>query len=191
MRRDRHLRYRLEDGEPCVDVAVESVEWLFDHRDPAPFRDRDLHPSLVEYLTECADDLLRVERLRVRFWLSKAPGELDDVGVAYFAHFEDALARLHRVNAKRLRLGVSALVIAVVVIVVLFALSAVLRRTVTGTVGTALVEGIVILGWVVLWRPADVLLYDWIPIRRQRRIVSKLLAADVKLQIGQPPLSGR
>jgi hypothetical protein len=180
-------RYRREEGEPCIDIAVESSERLFDNRDPAPFRERDLQPLLSEYLTDCADDLLGEPKLRVRFWLTRGPSNPEDIRLAYQSHFEEALLRLDRRSARRIRLGVTTLVIAVVGLVVLFALSQLLRGAVKGTVGTALSEGIVILGWVVLWRPADVLLYEWIPIRRERRVITKLLAADVKLHVGPPP----
>jgi hypothetical protein len=45
-------RYRLEGGQPILDIRVESMEPLFDNHDPAPFRNRDLDPALVEYLID-------------------------------------------------------------------------------------------------------------------------------------------
>ena len=53
------------------------MEQLFDNRDPAPFRDRDLDPDLVEYLLDGARDLARVKPLRVKIWLGAPPS--DDV----------------------------------------------------------------------------------------------------------------
>lgn len=49
------------------------MEQLFDNRDPAPFRDRDLDPGLVEYLLDGARDLASVTPLGVEIWLGTAP----------------------------------------------------------------------------------------------------------------------
>src|SRR5262245_53774597 len=45
-------RYRVEEGRPWADVYVERVAQIFDKRDPAPFRTRDLDPDLVDYLRD-------------------------------------------------------------------------------------------------------------------------------------------
>ena len=62
-------RYRIEEGAPIIDVRVRTVEQMFDNRDPAPFRDRDLDPALAEYLLDAGEDLLGAGRIRVVFWL--------------------------------------------------------------------------------------------------------------------------
>ena len=41
--------------------------------------------------------------------------------------------------------------------------------------------------WVVMWRPVEVLIYDWIPARHERQVASKLLEASIEVRIGTPP----
>ena len=36
-------------------------------------------------------------------------------------------------------------------------------------------EGLVIVGWVALWRPAEIFLYDWLPHARRRKLCRRLL----------------
>jgi len=43
-------RYRVEDGRSWIDIRVAQSRQLFDGRDPAPFRERDLDDDAVEYL---------------------------------------------------------------------------------------------------------------------------------------------
>jgi hypothetical protein len=43
-------------------------------------------------------------------------------------------------------------------------------------------EGFVITGWVAMWRPLEILLYDWWPMVDQRRQVSRLLDAPVSIR---------
>ena len=40
-------------------------------------------------------------------------------------------------------------------------------------------EGLVVAGWVAMWRPMEIFLYERRPIRRERRIYRRLAAAVV------------
>jgi hypothetical protein len=48
-------------------------------------------------------------------------------------------------------------------------------------------EGMLIIGWVAMWRPLEIFLYEWVPIRRRCRILAKL--AEMPL-IVQPKRAG-
>jgi hypothetical protein len=179
-------RYRIEAGGPCIDVKVESAERLFDLRDPAPFRGRDLDPGLVEYLTDAAEDLVGQQTYRVVFWLEKPcrPVEIEE---AFRAHFTYVLDRLHHRRRTQRRTGHVALLLAIFLVSALLALSQVVGSTFPGSIGAGLKEGLVILAWVVLWRPVEVLIYDGIPVRRERRVVSKLLDAPIEVRVVDGP----
>jgi hypothetical protein len=47
--------------------------------------------------------------------------------------------------------------------------------------GRVLQESLVIIGWVVLWRPAEMLLYDWVPMARRRKLYERLAAAQISV----------
>ena len=40
-------------------------------------------------------------------------------------------------------------------------------------------ELFIILGWVALWRPAELLLYEWFPIRKKTRLFERLAESDI------------
>jgi len=42
-------------------------------------------------------------------------------------------------------------------------------------------EGLIISGWVALWKPIDIHLYRWWPIRRLRRLQDRLAACPVEV----------
>jgi hypothetical protein len=48
-------------------------------------------------------------------------------------------------------------------------------------------EGLTIGGWVALWRPMEIYLYDWWPIRRRVRLLDRLSRMEVQLRL--PPAS--
>jgi hypothetical protein len=41
-------------------------------------------------------------------------------------------------------------------------------------------DGLSVFGWVANWRPAELLLYDWWPIRRMRNLYRRLAKAEVR-----------
>ena len=51
-----------------------------------------------------------------------------------------------------------------------------------GTVSQILAEGLLILGWVAMWRPLQILLYEWWPIRHHSRVYAKLAAMPVEVR---------
>lgn len=48
-------------------------------------------------------------------------------------------------------------------------------------VGDVLRESLLIGGWVAMWRPMEVFLYDWWPIRADARLADKLSAMPVRI----------
>lgn len=43
-------------------------------------------------------------------------------------------------------------------------------------------EGLLILGWVAMWRPIEVLLYDWWPLTRRRAVLRRLAVIPVEVR---------
>ena len=41
-------------------------------------------------------------------------------------------------------------------------------------------EGLIIIGWVALWRPAELLTYSWVPLRRRLKLQRKLVTVQVR-----------
>ena len=84
-----------------------------------------------------------------------------------------------------MRTGLIGLTIAIAVVIVLIGLAEAVERRLTGTIGTALREALVISGWVLMWRPLDVLAYDRITWVRNRRILESI--RDAVLEVQAPP----
>jgi hypothetical protein len=175
-----HPRYRRERDAHCIDVRVASVEQLFDNRDPAPFRERDLDPDLVEYLMAAAEDLASHGPFRVIVWLP-SPRPVDDVTPAFRAHFEYELQRVERRRRRQRRTGQVAALLGVTGMIGLLSLAQLAGEF------PVVREGLVILSWIILWRPVETLLYEWLPSHRQRALLRRVLAAPLELRTGVGP----
>jgi hypothetical protein len=51
----------------------------------------------------------------------------------------------------------------------------------TGTVFEIIAEGMLIAGWVAMWRPIQIFLYDWWQVRRRCQVLHKLSEMPVVL----------
>ncbi len=180
-----HHRYRLEEGVRCIDVRLNTIDQLFDNRDPAPFRERDLDPDLVEYLVAAAEDLASGGAFKVVFWVAQpcSPGE---VQTGYRAHFEYELDRIDRRSRRQRRTGQVALLLGLVLLVILLSISELIAAS-ENRVTRAVREGLAILSWVVMWRPVEALIYDWLPIRRERKLMRRLHDAPTDVRTGKGP----
>jgi hypothetical protein len=53
-------------------------------------------------------------------------------------------------------------------------------------VRSVITEGLIIAGWVAMWRPMEIYLYEWWPLRRRGKIFDKLSRISVEVQQGPP-----
>ena len=52
----------------------------------------------------------------------------------------------------------------------------------SGAASEIIGEGMLIIGWVAMWRPLEIFLYEWVPMRRRCRILAKLSTMPVIVQ---------
>ena len=58
-------RYRQLGGKRLIEIRIKSAQQLFDARDPAPFRERDLDDDFVEYVVSAARESKRKTPLKL------------------------------------------------------------------------------------------------------------------------------
>ena len=168
-----------------IEVHVAELKQLFNSIDPSPFRNRDLDPDAEEFIVGWAKDLPRNAALALVVDLDRQAGLPDEAGVLRDAIHEFFLQRAgtYRRRLRELfRGGRKSLLIGLTVLTAAIALGdflATLMRT--SRIGEILRESLTIGGWVSMWRPLEVFLYDWWPIRQHALLCEKLAAMPVKL----------
>lgn len=180
-------RYRLDEGKACIEIKLKTAQQLFDGRDPAPFRERDLDEDAVDYLVGAAEEITPKVGLKLVVWISEGPAEqLENTTIveAVRSHFTYELDRLRRRIREHVRQGQLALLVGLLVLVLFLTLAELTLMMSSGHVRQILREGLVITGWVAMWRPLELLLYDWWPLVRKRRVFTRILASDIAIVHG-------
>ena len=82
-----------------------------------------------------------------------------------------------------LRVGRTSLVIGLIALASAIALGDFLASLLKGSrFGEIIRESLTIGGWVSMWRPLEIFLYDWWPVRREARLAEKLADMPVRIR---------
>jgi len=183
---------KVSAGDPIppkcavIEVHIGELKQLFDAIDPSPFRDRDLDPKAEEFIVGWAKDLPRDASLALVVDLDREAGLSDEAAVLrdaiheFFRHraetYRQRLRELFRVGRTSLMIGLVALAGAI-------AFGDFLAGLMKGNrLGQIARESLTIGGWVSMWRPLEVFLYDWWPIRNEARLSERLSAMPVRIR---------
>ena len=168
-----------------IEVHVAELNQLFNAIDPAPFRQRDLDPDAEEFIVGWAREvpadapLALVIHLDRPAGLPEEPAILRDAIREFFAERAQASRRRLR---QLFRQGRTSLVIGIAFLAVSLLLGDVVAWLLgERRVGELLRESFLIGGWVAMWRPMEVFLYDWWPIRAEARLADRLSGMPVRI----------
>ena len=168
-----------------LDIHVGELKQLFNAMDPAPFRDRDLDPKAEEFIVDWSREVRRNAPLALMVHLSRhmaTPEEVTSLRQAvreYFAqsasHARAELRQLFREGRWSLLIGLLFLAVAMVLGDLLTGLAG------RWDYGEILGHSLLIGGWVALWRPFEIFLYEWWPILGEARLYDRLSAMLVRV----------
>jgi hypothetical protein len=174
-----------EAGQPGVlNLYLADSRQLFNSMDPAPFHQRDLDPSAAAYILDWAREAPDGEVLRLVLHMGRGPTTDEDAALlrkSVHEHFQRRALATRRQLQQLFRVGRYSLLIALVflglvIVVGEYIASLISRASVVALIQDSLVIG----GWVALWRPLEIFLYDWWPIRAEARLFERLGTMDVR-----------
>lgn len=168
-----------------IEVHVAELKQLFNAMDPSPFRERDLDPAAEEFIVGWARELPRNAPLALVVYLDRPAGLPQEAAILRDAirEFFAARAQTTRRRLRQLfRVGRTSLLIGVVFVVVTVGAGDLIAKALAGQrLGEILRESLLIGGWVAMWRPLEIFLYDWWPIRQEAGLDDRLSAMPARI----------
>jgi len=166
-----------------IKVKLRDVNQLFNSMDPSPFVEKDLDDDAEEFIVSWAREFPPGEPVKLcvhlEQWPAKDPKEL--IQQAVHTHFARR-AELTDLEFKGLmKQGRTSLLIGLSCLAACLITSKALLQGDAGTWASILRESLTIAGWVAMWRPMQIYLYDWWPLRRRGRIFEKLSQMPVEV----------
>ena len=176
----------LPAGTEIIEVYAAELNHLFNAIDPSPFRDKDLDPSAEEFIVSWSRDLPRDAPLGLLVSIDRPAGPTDEPALlrdAIHRFFGQRGEAARRRVSRLFRVGRTSLAIGLVVLGAFLGIGELVARWLSGSqVGALLRESLVIGGWVAMWRPLEIFLYEWWPIRAEARLFDRLAAMPVRIR---------
>lgn len=152
--------------------------------DPSPFHERDLDDDAEEFIVGWAREFPRRDPVSLVVHVSQFSADENAQHIVetavhnYFAY----RAKLNRFEFRYLlKQGRDSLIIGLAFLAACVLTSQLLRVR-AGTLPIILREGLIIAGWVAMWRPMEIFLYEWWPLLRRGRLYEKLSRMHVEVR---------
>ncbi len=168
-----------------IEVRIRNLSQLFDYRDPSPFLAKDLDNDAQQYIVASAGEFSARLPLALVVHLREpmdSPEEARDAGEAIREHFVRQSGFVHLRLKELVHDGLISLAIGLAFLsATLTAAAALAAWAETSPAANVVREGLVICGWVAMWRPIQIFLYDWWPLLGDRRLFDRLARMPVQL----------
>jgi len=161
---------------PTNELELRRIDLLFNPIDPSPLEDRDLSPEVEEFIVSWAEEYppnaALALRIHLELWPTDDPSSLVRTAVHNYFSYRASVNHLH--FRRLMKRGRSSLIIGLLFLVACLLASRLLFGSAESTWAGIGRESLTIAGWVAMWRPMEIYLYDWWPLRRGGRIYKKL-----------------
>ncbi len=168
-----------------IEVKVQTVQQLFNSMDPSPFHERDLDRDAEHFIVGWAKEFAVHSPLKLVIHLGQPPEKSSpqtDIAESIHHYFAYRVGLNVREFRQLMRQGWMSLLIGLAFLAVCVTIA----QTLTAFMGrwnSVMREGLTIIGWVAMWRPLEIYLYEWWPIRRLGKIYAKLSTVPVEVRV--------
>jgi hypothetical protein len=166
-----------------IELRLRELAQLFNSMDPTPFLDRDLDADAENFIVSWAREHPKDHELELTIHLSAPPpsDRAANVEEAVHHYFAMRSEMMHREFQQLMRRGWRSLLIGLLFLAGCLSLGQLVGQLGTGTGISVAREGLIIIGWVAMWRPLEIYLYDWWPVRDEQRLLARLTRMHVRL----------
>ena len=176
------------DGPPAplarIELKLRDVNQLFHTLDPSPFRERSLDEAAEAFIVGWARDLPHKHGLELLIHLPQAGADPElaaQVQAAVQSHFRYLAEGKRREFRQLMARGRTSLLIGVSFLGLCMLVGNALVAASSSTLFLFGRESLLIGGWVAMWRPIEIFLYDWWGVLRQERDFERLGRMPVRL----------
>ena len=177
--------YKYENGCYLIEMKYSNLKNIFNTIDPAPILDKDLNDTASEYIISSVQEIGIRQPVKIIIYL---PGKIDirkwsKILTLAFNNFFEYKSQNEKQKLRFMfKDGRISFVIGIFFLVFCIIAGNFVPEYDIGALGNLLKEGLLIGGWVAMWKPVQLLLYDWWPILRTYRINKKLAATPVEIR---------
>ena len=171
-----------------LELRVRELAQFFNSMDPTPFHNKALDPEAETFIETWARGIPPKSPMHLTLHLQTMPLQGSPAPLvtdAIHNHFADKAQRARRDLSDLFWQGRISLLIGLAFVAVCLLAADSIGQLGSGTAHTVARESLTIVGWVAMWRPLQVFLYDWWPLARRMGTYKALARANVRVVQGE------
>ena len=168
-----------------IELSLRDIDQLFNTMDPSPFHEKDLDHDAEEFIVSWAKEFPRHEPIDLIVYLEKFPTGHDAKRLVEQAvhHYFAYRTRMNHLEFKRLmKQGRMSLMVGLSFLGLCLLTINLLVANHPGEIPNFISQSLTIAGWVAMWRPMEIYLYEWWPLRRHGQILEKLSRMPIEVR---------
>ncbi|MFZ0004616.1 hypothetical protein [Methanoregula sp.] len=176
--------YRRKDGRVLIEIKLTSVSQLFNSFDPAPFYEKELDSDAEEYIVDTVQDFPAKTKFMILIYLPPAlvvSEEVKKIIPGIHNHFQYRMLVTERKVRQKIRFGRFSLLVGLSFLAVALIASQLVAALNMYIIAQLLSYSLLIIGWVAMWQPITIFLYEIWPIIRLKRIYEKISTMEIEI----------
>ena len=177
--------YQVEDGRVLIEMKLSSVLQLFNSFDPAPFHEKELDNNAENYIVDTVKDFPPKTRFKIVIYLPEVIIDTKEalrIPEAIRSHFEYKSLMQKRKFRERFIYGEFALIIGLSFLTIATIASLAIDAYSSSLPVAHLIANVLeVTGWVAMWEPVTVFLFQLWPIVKQRKIYEKISRMEIDI----------
>lgn len=168
----------------ALELRVRELPQLFNSLDPTPFFNKDLDRACEAFIESWAMSLPQDSHLHLTIHveqLASAREASELVADAVHHHFGYKIGMVRNELRQLLHHGRLSLGIGLLFVATCLLLAEAVIELIPGPAARIAHESLTIIGWVAMWRPVQIFLYDWWPLKGKIRVLENLRFAQVSV----------
>ncbi len=173
------------DGFSVIDINVENLNELFHYLDHSVLHKKDLDPNVEQYIFESVEELKDSKKKIVIFCQNGCEEqeqiEKAEIGVKLYFHYRYNFYYGHLKS--KLYQGISSIILGTIFLFLYVIVGEHSDIVKTNDLFKGVIEeGLLIMGWVALWKPIEILLYDWRVEFNKFKIYKEIIKIDISIK---------
>lgn len=173
---------------PHLELYVRELAQLFDSMDPTPFHNKALDREAEAFIETWARGVPPKAQMHLTIHLQSMPPDGAPTALvteAIHNHFADKADSVRRDLSDLFWQGRTSLLIGLTFVALCLLAADTIGQLGTSTPYTIARESLTIVGWVAMWRPMQLFLYDWWPLARRIGTAKSLSHSRIRVVQGK------
>jgi hypothetical protein len=168
-----------------IEIKIQKINQLFNSLDPSPFLEKDLDDDAFEYIVSAVSSHPLKIKQKIILYLPKSHRKsISEVEIRRAIHnfFEYKKILAERGIRLKLKEGQFSFIVGLTFLVSCLLVGEYIQSLAKSTWTYIAFEGLLIGGWVAMWKPISDVLYEWWPIWKEKKIYHKISEMDIEFR---------